>query len=769
MSSEQNDITRRGFIVGAGALAVAAAAPAWALPHNGEGLGEWFDDDLGLPAFRYTGALTFPNSPIGYAFEEKPQPYLGDDPYFLLGNYRLTLFAHASGVYQLFTGERAWGRMNQGEKRWSGANRATVSVDGQRHELVGMDSAAAKAAEKRFGIGFALYGYKLGTTTITRRLSVAPSRDMRHGSSAVLVQTRLRNDGRTHLKISYEEATIACYRQAMSWWDTGAREVTWSNDAPHLMGDDFAAASFTAHGKRPLTFPPDGEMSRLEAHPPTLFVKTLGAMKAFVESDAKTSVGARVTCELAPGEQKDFAFIFGYTRDLSAPQLASMLTELRAGAEQPITVASAFASEWRKKLPELANESDKVLRREMRWNAAVLEQMVTWREYYDETVIPQGTMYDYIWGWMASSRDLAQQALPLCHTNPELARSTLRFIMKRTLPDGEIKLNDEGYGWASHTAMLTSDQQLHFFLLLNEYLRKTKDFSVLDERIGYYPAERAGSDTGWAHLRQCFLFLRDRISTGPHGLVKLWNSDWNDMFYFLPTKLPYNDMFSTAESLMNTAMAIVLLKELPELLHNAENNLAAPIVAAMQEYRAELLQSWLWDLGERKFPRRAWLGNNESCGEREMWVEPQGYALQIPETPAAQKQALLAEIEKRLIDGEALGARQKEKPTVYEGMEVAQPGTRENGGFWFSLNGPLILGVNSFDHEKAWAMLRRMSFANYAERFPEYWPGRWSNADSVDSTAGAHNGMTPIPVYCAHPHAWPLYCYLRLKEDEATA
>jgi len=768
MSSKKHSITRRGFIAGAGAVAATAAMSAWALPSINNGLGEWFDDELGLPAFRYAGPLTFPNSPIGYAFEETPKPYLGDDPYFLLGNYRLTLFAHASGAYQLLTGERAWARINQGERRWSGANRATIVIDGVRRELVGMDSSAAQSAEKRFGVGFARYDYTLGDAIITRRLSVAPSRDKQHGSSAVLVQTSLRNNGRTRMQIRYEEATVAHYQQAMTVWDSDAHNVSWSNDAPRMTGDDLASASFTAHGKRLLTFPPEGEMARLEAHPPTLFVKTLGTMKAFVESDAKTSVGARISLELAPREEKNFSFIFGYIRDLSSPMFHSMLAELSAGAEQPISVASAFAREWRKKLPELADESDSALRREMRWNAAVLEQMATWREYYGETVIPQGTMYDYLWGWMASSRDLAQQALPLCHTNPELARSTLRYIMKRTLPDGEIKLNDEGFGWASHTAMLTSDQQLHFFLLLNEYLRKTKDFSVLDERIGYYPAERSGADTGWAHLRQCFLFLRDRISTGPHGLVKLWNSDWNDMFYFLPTKLPYNDMFSSAESLLNTAMAIVLLKELPELLHKSRNNLSAPIAAAMLEYRAELLQAWLRDLGNRRFPRRAWLGNNESCGETEMWVEPQGYALQIAETPTAQKQALLAEIEKRLMDGETLGARQKEKPTIYVGLDVATPGTRENGGFWFSLNGPLILGVNSFDRAKAWAMLRRMSFANYAEHFPDYWPGRWSSADSVDSTVGAHNGMTPIPVYCAHPHACPLYCYLRLTESDAS-
>ena len=49
-----------------------------------------------------------------------------------------------------------------------------------------------------------------------------------------------------------------------------------------------------------------------------------------------------------------------------------------------------------------------------------------------------------------------------------------------------------------------------------------------------------------------------------------------------------------------------------------------------------------------------------------MWLEPQGYALQIPEMPQERKPQLFAAVEKRLIDGETLGARQKEKPTVYD-------------------------------------------------------------------------------------------------------
>ena len=768
MTSREYDFTRRGFMVGAGALAAVSAIPAWALPPSSEGLGAWFDDDFGLAAYRYAGPLRFPDSPIGYGFEDKPQQYLGNDPYFLLGNYRLTLITHASGQYQILTGERAWARMNQGEQRWSGVNRAVVTINGQQHELVGIDGPAPQESEKRFGAGFARYDYKIGDAKITRLLSVAPSPKVHEGTSAFLVKVRLRNDGKAPLKIAYLETTLARYQQAMAAWED-SKAAWWTNDETRQAGDNLVVASFTAHEQRPLTFPPEGEMYRLEAHPPALFVKALGAALPSIEKGQEIHLGAKLECELAAGEQKDFAFIVGYSRDAS-PQVIEKITEqLAVGATRPLATASAFADEWRSKLPAFADESDPALRREMRWNTAVLEQMATWREYYNETVIPQGTMYDYLWGWMASSRDLAQQALPFCHTNPALARSTLRFILKRTMPDGEVKLNDQGYGWVGHAAMQTSDQQLHFFLLLAEYLRKTRDVTILDEKIGYYPAERCGSDTGWAHLRQTFSFLRDRIGTGPHRLVKLWNSDWNDLFYFLPIKHPYNSQFEVAESLMNTAMAIVLLKDLPDQLDQTGRQEAKELSQAMREYRAELLAAWNADLGERSFPRRAWISYNESYGENEIWLEPQGYALQIPEMSRERKQRLLAEVEKRLMDGEALGARQQENPPTYDVANAAKPGIRENGGFWFSLNGPLILGVATFDRKKSWSLLRRMMFANYASSFPNYWSGRWTNADSIESSLSSHKGLTPVIGFCAHPHGWPLYCYLRLKEDEVKA
>ncbi|MGH9587422.1 MAG: twin-arginine translocation signal domain-containing protein, partial [Acidobacteriaceae bacterium] len=117
MAPEHDHLTRRTFLAAAGAVAATTLVnQAWpATSISASPLGEWLDDAHGLPCYHYTGPLRFPNSP-----QRDNAPMIPDDPYFLLGNYRLTLFTHASGLYQILTGERAWGRMNQGDTGWSG-------------------------------------------------------------------------------------------------------------------------------------------------------------------------------------------------------------------------------------------------------------------------------------------------------------------------------------------------------------------------------------------------------------------------------------------------------------------------------------------------------------------------------------------------------------------------------------------------------------------------------------------------------------------------
>jgi cellobiose phosphorylase len=767
MDTRFEECTRRTFLAGVSAAVAASLVKPAHSEASGNGLGQWIDGDLGLPCYSYRGPIRFTDR-----YKEK-QPMWGldgrmlpDDPVFLLGNHRLTLFTHASGHIQILSGERAWARMNQGEAIWSGANQATCIVGGEKHELIGLDEPAARDAGKLFGVGFARYSYQLKSgLEVERSIQVRPSTTVGKGASAYLLHVRFVNTGSAPLDVEYLETVLANYRMLPfeSIQDAATPEYT-------AMGIEKAGAEamrvrFAVKSRRGLTFPPAGQMTPFEPNPPALFAHAAGdrSTQPYFSTGAPglSSIGIRSSFALKPGESREIECVFGYTRETTEEAITSLARELHSPAGAQPAGGSAFAAEWRKIVPQFAAETDPQLRREMQWNAAVIEAMAKWREYYDETIVPQGCMYDYAWGQVASSRDLAQQALPLCHINPALARSTLKFILKRTLPDGEIKLMDQGYGWAASSPQQTSDQQLYLFLLLAEYLRTTSDTALLSETIAYYPAEKSGADTVLAHVRQAFLYLRDRIGVGSHGLVRLWNSDWNDMFYWWPTEGAYNNMFISAESLMNTAMAIATLGDLAPLLKRSSDESGAELAAAMLEFRAELLQAWMRDLGERAFPRRAWTSSTTSLGEDNMWLEPQGFALLIPEMGVERKRALLTQLDRRLLAPEKLGARQIEKPVDHPGTPR---GARENGGFWYALNGPVVLGAATFDRDFAERLLKRMTFANYAQKFPDYWTGMWSASDSVDSSLLPTEGLASNIVYCAHSHAWPLYCYLRLCE-----
>ena len=750
-------------------VAASFVKPAWSATTSNS-LGEWLDGDQNLPCYAYQGPIRFSNHHQTEPMWGLDGKMIPDDPVFLLGNHRLTLFTHASGHIQLMSCERAWARINQGKEFWSGANGARCILGDSKHELIGLDEPAAKDAEKIFGVGFARYSYQLEPKlSVVRTIHVRPSTTVGEGTSAFLLRVRFENTADQPQEIEYVETVLANYRLLPFESIHDPKAPEYLAHPFEEIGPDAVCARFDAKPRHALTFPPAGQMNPFEQYPPALFVSAKGdsASKPFGSTDSSglSSIGIRAHLTLKPGESREINCVFGYTRDTSKQAIDKLAQAVYMNSGETLRRGSAFIQDWRKIIPGFTGEGDPQLRREMQWNVAVLEAMASWREYYDETIIPQGCMYDYAWGIFASNRDIAQQALPLCHTNPALARSTLRFILKRTAPDGEIKLTDQGFGWAASTPMQTSDQQLYFFMLLAEYLRATQDSALLREQIAYYPLEKCGTDTVLAHVRQAFLFLRDRISVGRHGLVRLWNSDWNDLFYAWETKGSYNSTFETAESCMNTAMAIVFLGDLASQLKRSNDPEAHELAAAMFEFREQLLKAWMKDLGDRSFPRRAWTDSSTSLGEDNLWLEPQGFALLIPEMSNDRKRALLTEVQRRVLNSEKMGARQIEKPIVHPGTPE---GSRENGGFWYALHGTLILGTATIDQDLAESLLKRMTFANYARNFPDYWTGQWSASDSLDSSLLPSEGLAANITYCAHAHAWPLYCYLRLREKTSS-
>lgn len=730
-------------------------------------LGDWLTDHSGLPAFAYTGKLPYKETlPNGKKVK------LPEDPWFLLGNYRFTVFAHVSGEYELISGQRSWARINQGEKRNSGVNASALSVDGKEYSLTGMNSLSAdpEKCKRIFGCGFANYFYNIDGIEINRNLSVKPSDTPYNGASAFLLTVRVKNRRDQPVKCRYTESVGANFEPIQYQTVKDSLPIQYKNTYFENRAESFAGVKITVECADPLLVPDRETMSKYDGFPPTLFMKSLSENTEL--SGDHHGIRAAFSGTLEPNGEKVFRLIIGYSFEYGDSTIENMIGELSAGETVP-EPRCAFAENWRKIIPAFETETDEILRRELMWHAYNLEAMATYSEYYGETKIPQGTIYDYDWGCHASARDNFQHALPLLYYNPALAKSVLRYLLKRTTPFGEIRLIEIGNGYADNERYFTSDQQLYFFLLLSEYLRVTRDYAFLSEKIQPYPAKNQAEMTVADFTEKCFLFLRDTVGTGEHGLIRLLNSDWNDAVYYIE-KVPYNNIFLTGESHMNSAMAVSILQTLiPQLKKAAEklNGLTAQLdrlCESMKLYRERILRAYLTDLGERKFPRRMYF-NGKPYGDDHMFLEPQGFTLQIDEFPENKKRILYEEMRKRVYGGEKMGAREQEKPEFED--EGFDQGSRENGGFWYALNGPVIIGVSGFDKKEAERLLKTMTLQHLSEEFPQYWSSYWSAADNLESSLIPEEGLPDqsmtyanIPVYCAHPHAWILYCYYKINE-----
>ena len=753
------------------------AGPVSSGSASGSTIGVWRRDEAGLPAFGYTAPPFVPGVPL------KGAVVLEDDPYFILGNYRLTAFVHSSGVVRVMTGERAWARLNEGLDGRPD-NRATLTLQSSTGtstiDLVGAQGQARdpQRCTRTFGVGYADFRYASPALAIRRTVSVAPSAAVNTGTPAYLVEVELTLRGGDEQAFVFEESLLAHYVAAA---DLGTLEQRWPTHYTYAVTDDPDAGrvscAMSATPADPASVGPDGQPSRNDLSPPGLFMQvvanasqaTVCTVPAYTQEGAGKRIGLRFSGKIAAGEQRRFRFVVGLAYADGMPDLRDMLAAATASRRH----CSPFINAWNARLPAFASEKDAGLRDEMRWNAYVLEAMATYSAFYDETYVPQGMTYDYVMGITAAPRDHLQHSLPLCYTNPALAKSTIRFVLKKMTYQGEIKYTDLGYGRTSNSAWNTSDQQLYLFLAVAEYLRVTGDAGFLEERTEFLPMEAHYGATTLEKLRRAFAYLRDEVGTGPHGLIRLMNSDWNDMVY---ADTPVMKSFFNAESHMNSAMALAVL---PGLIRQLDQTLPAlapatrerckTLINGLGQFERANRLAFYADLGDRTFARRLYLTDGVVLGDGDMHIEPQIFLMQDDGFPVARKTALWSAIRDRLLAGETLGPRQRE-----HGVPATKyaPGTCENGGSWNALTGPLIIGVASIDRRAAAALLERMTTRHFISRYPHFWVGHWTAPDTFNSHESGDIAGLPRPgdgglwfnfaAYCAHAHAWPLYAYLRL-------
>lgn len=735
-------------------------------------VGHWGWDQDQLPVYLYTGGY-----PVAAKDKAGQDAKLPEDPCFLLGNYRATLFVHASGSYQFITGERGWARMNHGGKNkgWNQSIVRIASDDGEAvYSLVGDKGCKELVTEQIFGIGYASLHYQLKDLQLSKRYSMQPSKELHEGNPSFLLQVTLTNKGKLPLTVTYKEELIAQY---MMMNDQNAAETTgesWYRNEVSVDSDENTVKAAIFYEPTKLQVLPD-DLQDSYTHdiaPPSLFLKAIPASASSNELTTRPHergdiLSSESTIELEPGESATLQFVIGLTFEKDANAIADQIHDMLVQAQHHEEFAGLYTDLWLEKLPDLADEPDDELRCEMLWNAYTLEAMATYSQYFDETYIPQGSVYAYHLGENASNRDHLQHCLPLIYTHPQLAKSCIRYAMKHTSRDGELKRQNIGFGYSDPGVYMESDAQLYMFMAVSEYLRVTKDYSFLTENVTYYPVEFGREDTVLTFLMKHFIYLRDVVGRGRNGLIRMLNSDWSDSFFH-----PYspNIYKHFAQSHLNTAMALAVFPTFIRELKQATDYVGHParlehFIQSLSDYHDSVSAAFMKDIEGRTFSPRCYLGEHGEpelqFGMHTLCIEPQPYLLQAESFPEERKRQLYAEIQARVLGEERYGARTREDP-------LWGNGDGEDGAVWFAHQGPLIVGIATFDKDEAIKLLRKLMFHRFAEQYPDYWVGHWTFADSVNSSLSTREGLYSFWVqdafhpFCAHVHAWQLYAYYRV-------
>lgn len=559
---------------------------------------------------------------------DKPKASTSNDYYYMIGNSQLTLHSFYNGTYQLFSGERIWSTLNQANTLNKGESGAGVvfSEPEESYVLAGSvpSSDALLSTNRTVGVGFIRYNYLINKRiTCERKFSVKPTSK---GESAFVINVKLKNVSTKSTKFTYYEYVRANYATLNT-----KHKADYSSQIELDKTQQVIKADFKATPLEPNLWRTKDETALYEGFPPCLFLKTVteSEKSAFltlesVKDDAfKDRLSASISVNLKPNEEKELQFIVGFSFDNSFSQIATICNNLIIKREDgKNSTGSLFGQDWKKALPSFENESDTLIKRDLLWHAAVLEAHSHYNQYYNETSINTST-----------TKEQLQAIIPLCQQNKRLAKSALRLVMRKMNVKGDIPSIQLGYGMLADAAN-QEDNVLYFLSALAEYIKVSGDATFLLDELKYAANDMECQKSVLHRIQQSFLYLRDGLGDGVHGLV----------------------LRQQGESLKSTALTIKAFGEMVDVLIplvtdsrfvNQRTQIQG-IIEGMRVYRYNLLQALLKDWGTDKWLKQYYTLDGKAFGSDVMDIEIQALVLQLNDVPLARKQALWSEIDKQL-------------------------------------------------------------------------------------------------------------------------
>ena len=458
---------------------------------------------------------------------------------------------------------------------------------------------------------------------------------------------------------------------------------------------------------------------------------------------------------LKPGESRTVYFLYGYL-----PEGFSLDSLVAKYAKDLASHWPRSCSRWNASGLKFSSGSEKWMEREVAWSSYYLRSGLTYDTYFHEHILSQGAGYQYLAGLQGAARDPLQHILPFIFSDPELVRGVIRYTLKEVQPDGSIPYAIVGSGVPMPCRYRPSDSQLWVLWVVAEYTLATRDTEFLSQRISNSGREANANDpTVLELIFRCYRFLTEVQGNGKHGLMRISNGDWNDSIVvnrLTPEQVA--EATQHGESVLNGAMACYVFDYYAQMLDAiGRREQAEEARAAAEAQRQAVREQWT---GE--WFRRAWLGDDLGWnGEKQLWLEPQPWAILGGAATPAQEKTLVAAIDEMARKPSAIGAllQSPADPTMKDSA-----GTGTNGGIFAAINGTLVWALATVDGEKAWDEWKKNTLARHGELYPNLWFGIWSGPDAYDSVLSKDPGGTAPDFHALnmHSHAWPIYSLTKL-------
>ena len=800
----------RLFSMSAGLLPESAAAK----PFGSGSFGEWFEDDYGLPAFRYTCDQTI--DPKARTSVSAGNVLDATEHIHQVGNDRIIALASNYGHVRIRQDEGAPRFLNDYDPQTNQYAGGLGWLTDGHESLSTFYSAQHPAFERIFGVGYFRKKVSSANYAIDQFL-FAPFGD----DPVLLSQVALTNHGSAPASLRWIE-----------YWGCQTHEFTfrafiesWTRigTPPQLrrrLGQRYTHRVDHIDGRRGLLesreflghSPQDDAIwekmrEQLKAHPngfitpvsdpkpgtwfdggevPQTFLVSLDEPASAFTTDAAGFFGSggpanptgllqplaassnsptglllERTLHLAPGESRTLHFLYGYLpAGHNLQQLIDRYTPLAK------TALAASCDAWKRSAPHFAVASTPWVQRETTWNHYYLRSNLTFDDYFNQHILDQNGYYEYVMGFQGAARDPLQHALPFLFTDPAVVRSVLRYTLSEVRENGSLPYAVTGHGVvAPMVSDNASDLPLWLLWATSEYVLATRDTAFLSEQI---PARVSGpgSDTVVNLLARCYRHQVNDVSTGEHGICRMLADDWNDGLLGTWAQSDFTEAEAKGESVLNSAMSAWVFDRYATMLRSAAVDLPPDLPATADKHRQAVRAQWTG-----RWFRRCWLGPKLGwLGEDTLWIEPQPWAILSGAATPEQTRTLLASMNELLRRG-PIGATQMSE----QGPDITKPGlfdagTIVRGGIWPSLNQTLVWALAATDPAMAWDEWKKNSFALHADAYPDIWYGTWSGPDSYNAPFSKTPGATgspgfegaDFPVLNLHAHACFLYSATKL-------